>query len=154
MGKRTVGDEEQLRELAKKKREVKDQSMRLQLERMNKAELERGEKQTFQAAHSNLLVVTQVRLYKQVKNDLFNWSQLLNIVSSIMITGTSVFLIFIILSIGTLNYPFVMSIAVSKETENRYESIKGNYSLLYIQLINLLSVLITLIIIGIGFALR
>ena len=154
MGKRTVGDEEQLRELAKKKREVKDQSMRLQLERMNKAELERGEKQTFQAAHSNLLVVTQVRLYKQVKNDLFNWSQLLNIVSSIMITGTSVFLIFIILSIATLNYPFVMSIAVSKETENRYESIKGNYSLLYIQLINMLSVLITFLILGIGFALR
>jgi len=121
---------------------------------MNKAELDRGEKQTFQAAHSHLLLVSQVRLYKQVKNDLFNWSQLLNIISSIIIAGTSVFLIFIILSIATLNYPFMMSIAVSKETENRYERIVGNYSILYIQLINILSVIITLMILAIGFALK
>lgn len=127
-----IEEEDPLKELAQKKREVKEQSMRLQLERMNKAELDRGEKQTFQAAHSHLLLVTQVRLYKQVKNDLFNWSQLINIISSVIITGTSVFLIFIILSISTQNYPFVMTIAVSKETENRYERIKGNYSLLYI----------------------
>ena len=127
-----IEEEDPLKELAQKKREVKEQSMRLQLERMNKAELDRGEKQTFQAAHSHLLLITQVRLYKQVKNDLFNWSQLINIISSVIITGTSVFLIFIILSISTQNYPFVMTIAVSKETENRYERIKGNYSLLYI----------------------
>ncbi len=43
------------------------------LQRLEKAEEQRLDQQVFHKNYENTSYVSQVRLYKQVKNDLFNW---------------------------------------------------------------------------------
>ena len=136
--------------LQETKREMKQQNYKVYLERLNKAEAERQDKQIFQNCNSNLLVVRQVRLYKQVKNDLFNWGQLLTIVSNFIVLCSCIFLAFIVSSMALRSYPFLMTPAVSKKTENRFHPISGNNTLLYSWLIHFLSLVILGIMLTIG----
>ena len=80
---------------------------------MDKEEEERQDKQIFQNCNSNLLMVRQVRLYKQVKNDLFNWGQLLTIVSNFILMCSFILLGFIILSMALNAYPFIMTTSIN-----------------------------------------
>jgi hypothetical protein len=101
-----------------------------------------------------LLIIRQVRLFKQVKNDLFNWSQLMNIVSSVVIAGSIILLLFVTFSMAVMSYPFLMTAAVNKKTESRFLPNNENKSVLYISIINALSILVALSIGAMGIGLR
>ena len=101
-----------------------------------------------------MLIIRQVRLYKQVKNDLFNWSQLMNIVSSVVIAGSIILLAFVTSSMAVMSYPFLMTAAVNKKTESRFLPNNENKSVLYISIINALSILVALSIGAMGIGLR
>lgn len=70
----TQSEEQEMRvALQQQKRRFKEMNYKAHLERLERAEEERQDKQVFQDCNSNLDMVRQVRLYKQVKNDLFSW---------------------------------------------------------------------------------
>jgi large-conductance mechanosensitive channel len=54
-------------------------------------------------------------MYKEVKNDLFNWGQLLTIVSDFLVVISFIILVFIVLAMSLNSYPFLMSSVI----ENR-----------------------------------
>jgi hypothetical protein len=140
--------------LQQRKKELKEQNMRLHLERLDRAEEERQDKQIFQTCNSNLLMVRQVRLYKQVKNDLFNWGQLLTIVSNFVLVCSFIFLAFVILSMATDNYPFIMTISVNKDIQARFDPHSSNGTAPYCWAIHILSFIIAGICLAIGIAAR
>jgi hypothetical protein len=59
--------------LKEQKQKFKAQNYKKHLERLELAEEERQDKQLFITSNQNLDMVKQVRLFKQVKNEMFNW---------------------------------------------------------------------------------
>jgi large-conductance mechanosensitive channel len=51
-------------------------------------------------------------MYKEVKNDLFNWGQLLTIVSDFVVVISFIVFVFIALSMILNSYPFVMALVI------------------------------------------
>ena len=95
-------------------------------------------------------MVRQVRLYKQVKNDLFSWGQLLTIVSDFIIACSFVFLGFAILSIGLSSYPFIMTFSSNKDIEIRFMPTSANGSLAFAWIIHFLSIFVAIDFLCIG----
>lgn len=128
--------------------------MRLHLERLDKAEEERQDKQIFQNCNQDLLMVRQVRLYKQVKNDLFNWGQLLTIVSNFIMVCSFILLAFIILSMSTDNYPFIMTPSVNVDIQTRFDPHFSNGTAIFCWAIHILSFTIAAVCLAIGIMAR
>jgi hypothetical protein len=59
-------------------------------------------------------------MYKEVKNDLFNWGQLLTIISDFIVVISFILLGFVCLSMGLNSYPFIMSTAIQSRNSRRY----------------------------------
>jgi hypothetical protein len=78
-------------------------------------------------------------MYKEVKNDLFNWGQLLTIVSDFILAISFIVFVFIALSMALGSYPFVLTLAIQKRNVRRYfpESIA---SYIYTWVLHILSV--------------
>jgi large-conductance mechanosensitive channel len=51
-------------------------------------------------------------MYKEVKNDLFNWGQLLNIISNFIMVIAFIIFVFITLSMALNSYPFILSTVI------------------------------------------
>lgn len=90
------------------------------LQRLEKAEEQRLDQQVFHKTYENTSYVSQVRLYKQVKNDLFNWGQLLSIVSDFILVISFILLGFIVLSMALNSYPFILSTAINQSNSRRF----------------------------------
>jgi len=65
--------EDMRRLLREQKRKLKEANYKMYLSRLEKAQEQRLDTQLFHKTYENTSYVSQVRLYKQVKNDLFNW---------------------------------------------------------------------------------
>ena len=59
-------------------------------------------------------------MYKEVKNDLFNWGQLLNIVSNFIMVIAFIMFVFIALSMSLNSYPFILSTVIEARNSRRY----------------------------------
>ena len=59
-------------------------------------------------------------MYKEVKNDLFNYGQLLNIVSNFIMVIAFITFVFIALSMSLNSYPFILSTVIETRNSRRY----------------------------------
>lgn len=85
-----------------------------------------------------------------MKNDLFNWGQLLTIVSDFIIVCSFILLCFMLLSIGLNSYPFIMTYSISQTNARRFFPVTTNYTVLYCWIIHFLSILIALTCFSVG----
>jgi hypothetical protein len=95
-------------------------------------------------------MVRQVRLYKQVKNDLFSWGQLLTIVSDFIIACSTILAGFIGLSMALNTYPFMLTWSINAQIDLRYSPITANKTMMYSWIIHILSLVIAGTCLGIG----
>jgi len=108
----SAGGEENRRLLQAQKKLLKERNYQAYLQRLEKQEEERLEKNVFHNCYKNSEYVKQVRMYKEVKNDLFNWGQLLNIISNFIMVIAFIIFVFIILSMALNSYPFILSTVI------------------------------------------
>ena len=109
----SMASEDMRKLVQQQKKQLKENNYKIYLQRLEKAEQQKLDQQIFHKTYENTSYVSQVRLYKQVKNDLFNWGQLLSIVSDFILVISFILLGFIVLSMFLNSYPFVLSTAIN-----------------------------------------
>ncbi len=89
-------------------------------------------------------------MYKQIKNDLFSWGQLLSIISDTILVLSVILIGFIVLSMAMNSYPFNLTPAINSRVENRFFPSAFNSSLLYSWVIHLISLFVGGICVSVG----
>lgn len=120
------------------------------LQRLEKAEQQSLDQQIFHKTYENTSYVSQVRLYKQVKNDLFSWGQLLTIVSDFILVISFILVGFIVLSMALNSYPFILSTSINQSNARRYYPTSTNSSGVYIWILHVMSLMIALFCLAFG----
>ena len=96
----------------------------------------------------------QVSIYRKMKNDMFNWGQLLLIISNFLMICSFIFLVFVLLSLVLGSYPFILILSVSAETNHRFIPSKDDGTLAYGNVLHAISVLLGASGIAISVAMR
>ena len=145
-----ANSEDMRRLLREQKRKLKEANYQMYLSRLEKAEQHRLDTQLFHKTYENSAYVSQVRLYKQVKNDLFNWGQLLTIVSDFIMVISFITLGFILISMALNSYPFIISTVINQSNARRFFPTKENSSNTYCWLLHILSLITVLMCLSFG----
>lgn len=89
-------------------------------------------------------------MYKEVKNDLFNWGQLLNIISNFIMVIAFIIFVFIALSMALNSYPFILSLVIETRNSRRYFPI-SIASYVYSWVLHVLSIGLVLTFFALGY---
>lgn len=95
-----------------------------------------------------------MRTYKNVKNGLFAYGQLIQIVSNFIVVISMMILMFNILSVSLNSYPFVMILAADNTNAARFYPVKADNTLFHGYLLHILSVIQCLLGIGLGLSMK
>jgi hypothetical protein len=89
-------------------------------------------------------------MYKEVKNDLFNWGQLLTIVSDFIMVISFIVVVFIVLSMCLDSYPFILSTVIQNRNARRSFPI-STASYVYCWVLHLISLALISTVFALGY---
>jgi hypothetical protein len=95
-----------------------------------------------------------VRTYKSIKNELFAWGQLIDIISIFIMIVSVLVLIFNALSIFLRSFPFVLILSVDNNTTPRFYPDKYDNTLVYGFILHLLALIQCLLGFGMGLSMQ
>ena len=99
--------------LQEKKRYMKKQNLKLYLRHMEEMEEERLEYQNFQNSNDDLSMVKNVRIYKQLKSEVYNWHQVLSFVSDFAFIASILIAVYVLISMVLVGYPFFVAMSLT-----------------------------------------
>jgi len=95
-----------------------------------------------------------VRIYKKVKNELYAWSQLFQIISDFIILMSLMALGFGVLALCLDSYPFVMIMSIDNNSKPRFYPDKNDNTLFYGYLLHVFAIILCLQAFGLGVSMR
>lgn len=99
--------------LQQQKQLMREQNLRLYLEHMDMIEQQRMEQQNFQNCNQDLHIVKSVRMYKQIKSEVYNWHQIVRIVSDLVFLLALLIAAFEALALAVKGHPFLLGLCVT-----------------------------------------
>lgn len=85
----------------------------------------------------------QVRTYKQIKNELFAWGQLIQIVSTFILVISFILFIFILLSLILNSFPFLLILSIDANTTPRFFPTSDDGTLFYGYFLHFVAIMMT-----------
>ena len=89
-----------------------------------------------------------------MKNELYAWGQLIQIISNFIIIMSILTLMFGILAISLSSYPFVLILSIDNYSTPRFYPDKNDNTLFYGYLLHILAIILCLLSFGMGASMR
>ena len=131
-----------------------EENSRKYIEYLQNQEDQYFEGQQFADVYGYLSLYKQVRTYKSIKNELFAWGQLIDIISIFIMIVSVLVLIFNALSIFLRSFPFVLILSVDNNTTRRFYPDKYDNTLVYGFILHLLGLIQCLLGFGMGLSMQ
>ena len=131
-----------------------EENSRKYIEHLQNQEDQYFEGQQFADVYGYLSLYKQVRTYKSVKNELFAWGQLIQIISAFIMIVSVLVLVFNALSILLDSFPFVLILSVDNNTTPRFYPDKIDNTLVYGFILHVLALIQCLLAFGMGLSMR